>query len=369
MENNIFDYATVKEFSQDIAITWLINCYNYKETRDIGKYFIEKFIFNEKEKVDNVIQVKPQYRKIDVYAEIETKENIYRIIIENKKDTFLHDDQMKKYIKKIIDEKRNNDNSKTEKILFILFKSGILAPYEELMYEKQKELCQNDFEKDLEIKNLELNISNIKNTEEFRNALKKDTNNYLLNLIIDAYNKQVKSNKENKNWIYKKSKEEWNSFITEIINELDNESIKFSENHFVRGIYRTDFDIKDEEFLNISNRIIPNCNWGYCIDWNENTEIKFFLNGPEGYKQYSKVNMSAEDRNFVERRMDIIDFLKSKIKEKDDLRVGDKKIRTFSIVLSTITSENMSSKNVINKVIFMKEKVESILKEYISEER
>ncbi len=388
MENNIFDYATVKEFSQDIAITWLINCYKYTETKKIGQYFIEKFIFNEKEKVVNVIEVIPQYEKIDVYAEIETEKNIYSVIIENKKNTFLHDDQMRNYIERIIDKiinkTSNNNNGKTEKILFILFKSGNLAPYEELEYEEQRNWCQSHFEKlkeelkenqkekKLKLENLTLEILNIKNIEEFQNALKKDTNNYILNLIIDAYNKEENTTKENTSWIYKKTKEEWASFIEKIKKELNNENIKFSFNSNVkgRGNYRTNFEVEDKEFLNISNKIMPNCKWGYCIDWGETTVVKFILNGPNGYKQYKKDNMTAEDRTFVEKRMNLINVLKDKLKDqKDNLKVGKKSITTFSIVFAHITSENMSSENVINKMIFMKEKVESALKEYCKEKR
>ena len=119
MENNIFKYIT-KEMSHDAFICWMLNWINIpenSENKDIKKKkkkIIEQIVIESKNenfknilKKDYKINIFKQFRKkvnsseyvaIDVLVVIE---NEYVIIIEDKIDTGIHDDQIERYKKRI----------------------------------------------------------------------------------------------------------------------------------------------------------------------------------------------------------------------------------------------------------------------------
>lgn len=139
---NIFNYAT-KELSQDAMICWFLECLNSEdeEYRQLGLNFV-RFIFNDNEikeaKLFNNSFPKTQYEKIDVYAEIVINGTVYPVIFEDKTNTYLHDEQMYKYCKKIKKaintkayKKQVNDiNYNSGKIIYIYFKSGYASKWE-----------------------------------------------------------------------------------------------------------------------------------------------------------------------------------------------------------------------------------------------
>ena len=93
--NNLFQYAT-KELSQDAMLCWLINWLNYPDSElyPLGKDVLDLFLGeNSQEKYFNV-QVKRQYKKIDVLVLFNDE---YALIIEDKTNTSEHGEQVARY--------------------------------------------------------------------------------------------------------------------------------------------------------------------------------------------------------------------------------------------------------------------------------
>ena len=113
-KNNLFMWAT-KELSQDALIAWLLN---WKEG-DVGKCFLNSMIGNE-EKDYTIKQIYTQKDRIDVLVECERKDNNwFYVIIEDKTNTFLHSNQMVKYISTVSNYKDENDK-KFDTIYYVL---------------------------------------------------------------------------------------------------------------------------------------------------------------------------------------------------------------------------------------------------------
>lgn len=105
---NIFEYAN-RELSQDAIVCWLLACLHSSDPvcKEIGLNFI-RFIFSDDSIEENEIILEPesphkQYCHMDVYAIVYLRGKIYPIIFENKTDTYLHDDQLKKYCLQVAD--------------------------------------------------------------------------------------------------------------------------------------------------------------------------------------------------------------------------------------------------------------------------
>ena len=84
--------------------------------------------------------------------EIETDKKTYSIIVENKRGTFLHNNQLKTYVDTIKEEGK--------KIIVILFKSENIFPFEELQYDMEQEEIKKD------IGNIEIEFK-IKDARQF----------------------------------------------------------------------------------------------------------------------------------------------------------------------------------------------------------
>lgn len=147
---NIFNYAS-KELSQDAVMAWFFACLHSNNTnyKTIGKQFIA-FIFDQTYMVGDIqsdMQLEStsphtQYHKIDVYSVLKIGNIIHPIIIEDKTNTFLHDEQMMKYCKTVAKwtkEKKYLNELKTGfdnkdlnwgDILYVYFKSGFSPNFE-----------------------------------------------------------------------------------------------------------------------------------------------------------------------------------------------------------------------------------------------
>lgn len=94
--NNLFQYAT-KELSQDAMLCWLVNWLNYPESKELyqlGKDVLDLFLGDDKQEKYFNVQVKRQYKKIDVLILFNDQ---YALIIEDKTNTSEHGDQIARY--------------------------------------------------------------------------------------------------------------------------------------------------------------------------------------------------------------------------------------------------------------------------------
>lgn len=141
---NIFDYAT-KELTQDAMICWFLECLNSEDDayKNIGLSFVS-FIFKGiiydkiiSAELLNENMPKTQHEKIDVYAEIVINgKTVHPVIFEDKTHTYLHSDQMYKYIEKINNETTSKDGQNrftgytVGDILYVYFKTGFASEWE-----------------------------------------------------------------------------------------------------------------------------------------------------------------------------------------------------------------------------------------------
>ena len=127
---NLFEYAK-KELTQDAVIAWLLES-------KLGKSFLLDMCPQLKadigEKTIEKLDVSQQAESIDILVEVSVGEETVAVIIEDKVDTYLHDFQMLKYIKKIA-SKCKNRKKKYKKVYFLLFKTGDMHYWEVKDYE------------------------------------------------------------------------------------------------------------------------------------------------------------------------------------------------------------------------------------------
>ncbi|MGB5988251.1 MAG: hypothetical protein WBG43_00710 [Marinifilaceae bacterium] len=94
---NIFNYAT-SELSQDAVISWLLNWANpinkdkNNNLHTIGKYFLESLLEKKGIALGDLtcIEIKQQYKSIDVFVHLIMDGKTYGIIIEDKVYTSSH---------------------------------------------------------------------------------------------------------------------------------------------------------------------------------------------------------------------------------------------------------------------------------------
>ena len=192
-DDNLFKYAT-KELSQDAFLCWLISWYNDNNKKNqlytVAEKFLNKILEKSKKNWDlsqYKIEIKKQYKKIDILVNLLNKENekIEKcIIIEDKINTKEHDNQIKEYKKKL--------ESKYKKI--IDSENYITVYYKMIDYDEKQE---NNADVKITIDDM-LNI--FKNTQNIKNDIFQNYKNYLENRknILDDY-ENIPFSKWNKN--------------------------------------------------------------------------------------------------------------------------------------------------------------------------
>lgn len=128
---NIFNYAK-KELSQDAVITCIL-----KERDKNSEKLIRLMLGADCPAKFEIKEVKNQVSKIDVLVTIEVEDekgskHLEAIIIEDKTNTFLHDNQLEKYVEVIAKRK------KIKAIYFVLFKTGDYYLWEQDMYKQMQ---------------------------------------------------------------------------------------------------------------------------------------------------------------------------------------------------------------------------------------
>ena len=126
MKNNLFSFAT-SELSQDAFICWCLNWINYPNE---SLYPMAKDIFSnlleEKDLENEEVEIKRQYKKIDVLVLLKKSKKAY--IIEDKTNTF-ESNQITRYKEELEkDAKIKENNIKT-----VYFKTGFWFSDDELV--------------------------------------------------------------------------------------------------------------------------------------------------------------------------------------------------------------------------------------------
>lgn len=128
-KQNIFNYAK-KELSQDAVITCILN-----EKDNDAEDFIRSMLGEDCPKEFTIESVSNQKSRIDIFVKLKVGEHYEAVIIEDKTNTFLHDNQLEKYIQAVGKKKKKE----YEKVYFVLFKTGTYYFWEKDMYDDMQE--------------------------------------------------------------------------------------------------------------------------------------------------------------------------------------------------------------------------------------
>jgi len=218
VKNNLFEFAT-SELSQDAFICWLLN-FAHKDhlnedsvLTECAKNILLKILPDEPNPIITR-DIKKQYENIDILIEVNEK---YNIIIEDKTFSNVHDDQINRYKKILLDKGKSNIKSVYFKI--------VEQPFEE---------------------NVDINIT------------RKD--------LLDTFGKYVK---KTENVIFK----DYYDYLSEIdsdVNSFKNEPIEFwrnKYNHVYKGFFNhlvqnNIIQTKEDDIIN------GKYDWGYVNNRN-----------------------------------------------------------------------------------------------------
>lgn len=214
---NLFDYAT-SELSQDAFLCWLFEYgtenNNGDEVYNVARNFLKKIFskaiskqlpigkeFNETVEISSV---KKQYKNIDVLIKLS---NGINIIIEDKTFTQLHDNQLEKYKKSLIEEDKNREG----KIIKV--------------YLKTSDFVNEETTADVTI-----------NREDIIGIIEETATKKPINLILSDYYNHLTSMQNKKNeWEEKKGCiNNWNA--SEWIGYLEKEVLSGLNNHYSSSI-------------------------------------------------------------------------------------------------------------------------------------
>lgn len=201
---NIFKYAT-SELSQDAFICWLI-AWADKSNQSINPKlnkcaisFVQKLLQkDENYKIENV-EVGRQWKNIDVWAMIN---NEYFLVIEDKKATTSHSDQLNKYAN-TAREHYENDDIKIKRVYFKMEEQG--------QYNKVNEAGFIPFSRKDMLNILSVNITESSHVEQ--NDILSDFYENLISLDKSVNSYKVKE-------LNKQSGNAWKGFYSEIQKEI-----------------------------------------------------------------------------------------------------------------------------------------------------
>lgn len=99
-KNNIFHYAT-KELTQDAFLRWLLENFDsdQEDVKHVSREIIKAFLDDQNVEIDDITQIETfaQVRKLDILAIVTTKKSKHVIAIEDKTETFEHNNQLYNY--------------------------------------------------------------------------------------------------------------------------------------------------------------------------------------------------------------------------------------------------------------------------------
>lgn len=145
MAQNLFSFS-LYERTQDAFVAWLCSCYNEPVSSNLHKV-AEKFIrellgvnvsFQE-------VEVDTQIYDIDILLTLKNVDNTgndYYVVIEDKINSRIHNNQLVKYIGKLITAKGVSQN----RIYVVYYKSGHVAKTPDCIKLVNKITCQYDFD-------------------------------------------------------------------------------------------------------------------------------------------------------------------------------------------------------------------------------
>lgn len=161
MAQNFFSFS-LHERTQDAFVAWLCSCYNEPATsylHNVAKEFIEKLLGK---KVNfQAVEVETQIYDIDILLTLKNVNNSgndYYVVIEDKTNFRIHDNQLVKYIRNLIEKKKTSE----DRIFVVYYKTGHIAETPDCITLEDKDKCEYKF--DPNVKSERQEVKSITNT-------------------------------------------------------------------------------------------------------------------------------------------------------------------------------------------------------------
>lgn len=161
MDNNIFSFS-LHERTQDAFVAWLCSCYNEPVSSNLHKV-AEKFI-RELLGVNvnfQAVEVETQIYDIDILLTLKDEDNPgndYYVVIEDKTNSKIHDNQLVTYIRNLIKKKKTS----ADRIFVVYYKTGHMAETPDCITLEDKDKCEYKF--DPNVKSERQEVESITNT-------------------------------------------------------------------------------------------------------------------------------------------------------------------------------------------------------------
>ena len=145
MAQNFFSFS-LHERTQDAFVAWLCSCYNepvFSVKHIVAEEFIKKLLGVNVS--FQAVEVETQIYDIDILLTLKNVDdtgNDYCVVIEDKINSRIHNNQLVKYINKLITVKRVSQ----DRIFVVYYKSGHVAKTPDCIKLVNKITCQYDFD-------------------------------------------------------------------------------------------------------------------------------------------------------------------------------------------------------------------------------
>ena len=246
MNNNLFSFAT-SELSQDAFICWCLNWINYPNEE---LYPMAKDIFSnlleEKDLENEEVEIKRQYKKIDVLVILKNSKIAY--IIEDKTYTFEHK-QIQRYKEEIEKDPKIKENT----IKTVYFKTGFWFSYDDLV------------SADIKI-----------DREDFLKIIKKyKGKNQILDDYCEYFERVTEDEEKEKNYLISQEEIKEKSYWGLNISKSSISQYKFMRDIFKDGYIESGRSVGGRPYtqFNILRRVFPNKDNEYLSEDKRNYTI------------------------------------------------------------------------------------------------
>lgn len=161
MAQNLFTFS-LHERTQDAFVAWLCSCYNEPASSNLHK--VAEKLIRELLGVNvnfQAVEVETQIYDIDILLTLKDEDNPgndYYVVIEDKTNSKIHDNQLVTYIRNLIKKKKTS----ADRIFVVYYKTGHIAETPDCITLEDKDKCEYKF--DPYVKSERQEVESITNT-------------------------------------------------------------------------------------------------------------------------------------------------------------------------------------------------------------
>ena len=245
MAQNFFSFS-LHERTQDAFVAWLCSCYNEPVSsvkHIVAEEFIKKLLGVKLPGVNvnfQSVEVETQIYGIDILLtlkNVNNSRNDYYVVIEDKTNSKIHDNQLVTYIRNLIKKKKTS----ADRIFVVYYKTGHIAETPDCITLEDKDKCEYKFDPNVKSERQEvesitntypgldgMNICDLKDIHKFFKPFISKNRGFILNEYaeyIDAEYKQYNSGViDAKNG---RTESQWGRIFDEAINRNKSKDLTF----------------------------------------------------------------------------------------------------------------------------------------------